>query len=613
MSRRTTLLVAMLAMLFTAPPAAAAASCRGARPSALRFTRHVGRTVGTLRWRAPRHAGRHPRYRVLRNGRVLGQTTHRAMRIAVRLGRMQRFAVIPLTAGGRASRCGAVARIRMSYRVPGTPLDLVVLGSERGLRVAWRRGARGDGKLAGYRLLRDGATIGQTSATSWALPASANRTYRFAVAAVDTRGHMSKPSRPVTIVTGHKPPAPPVDVQVVPVSASALGVTWTPTAVDAGRVAGYRVMRNGAIARQVQGTSYVLDDLFPSTDYTIAVVAVDSLGYASAPSRSVLARTQDPIPTSGHAQAFVLASTYGSFADFMAHYRQIGVIYPTDYDCTADAALEGGDDPLVTRWAQARKVEVLPRINCQRSAVIHQILTDAPTRAAWLDRLTRLAADVGYDGISIDFEAGPASDRAALSSFVDDLAARLHADGRKLSICVSPKTHESLTHPRAGIFDYAHLAQSADWVFVMAWGLHWSTSAPGAQDDITWTKQVADYVATMPDPAKFVYGTNLYAMDWPAGGGTSHPGTAYEHGDIVPRLPGLGATVTLDTTSDAYHATYTDGDGVGHDVWFPQYDTIGDRMRAARQDGLGGVGFWRLGREDQRLWSDALLAPGAAW
>ena len=64
------------------------------KPSGLTFTRRVGTTSGVLRWRAP--AGTR-RYRVLRNGKTVGQTRRRALRIAVRLDRSYRLAVVPLT------------------------------------------------------------------------------------------------------------------------------------------------------------------------------------------------------------------------------------------------------------------------------------------------------------------------------------------------------------------------------------------------------------------------------------------------------------------------------------------------------------------------------------
>src|SRR5262249_32694501 len=152
--------------------------------------------------------------------------------------------------------------------------------------------------------------------------------------------------------------------------------------------------------------------------------------------------------------------------------------------------------------------------NCQGTTKVHRILTDPTLRQVWLDQLVALAAAHGYDGISLDFEAGPASDREAFSTFVETLAPRLHAAGRRLTGAAWAKTRDSLTPPRVGTFDYPRLAQAADWVFVMAWGLHWSTSAPGAQDDATWVQGVADYVASLGQPQRFVYGTNLYAMDW---------------------------------------------------------------------------------------------------
>ncbi|HXE45852.1 MAG TPA: glycosyl hydrolase family 18 protein [Conexibacter sp.] len=601
-------LAAALAAAPTAPAPAAAASAHAcAKPAKLRFDRRTGRATGVLHWRGPRGARA---FRVLRNGRVVGQTRRHALRIAVRLGRRYRFTVVPL---GRGAQCPASRLLRVHYRAPGAPRHLVLAGDERQMRLSWQRGARGDGRLAGFRLLRGTTPVGQTRHTSWTLGAAPNRAYRFTVVAIDTRGHASRPSNAVTAIFGHVAPSAPQGVQALTVSDSAVGVQWSPSSAHAGRIAGYRVLRNGAVVGQVSGTSAVIGNLAPSSDYRFSVVAVDSLGYASAPSGAVTARTADPVPTGGHAQAYLLASTDQSFQDFQAHYRQIGVLYPTYFDCTADVTLGGRDDPLVTRWAQARKVLVLPRINCQETARVDRILTDPATRRQWLDGLTQLVADHGYDGLSIDFEAGPASDRDALSSFVADLAGRLHAAGKLLTIAVSPKTRDSLTHPRSGIFDYARLSQSADWVLVMVWGLHWSTSVPGAQDDASWAKGVADYVATLPLRQKFVYGTNLYAMDWPNGGGPSNAATAYQYGEIVPRLPQLGATTQLDPASDNYHATYTGADGAAHDVWYPDASTTGRRLQLAAADGFGGIALWRLGLEDQRLWNDPLLAPGAAW
>jgi hypothetical protein len=181
------------------------------------------------------------------------------------------------------------------------------------------------------------------------------------------------------------------------VSDSEIGAQWQASTVGAGRIVGYRVLRDGVVVQQVRATSTVLSNLAASTDYRLSVVAVDGLGYQSAPSAPAMVRTQDPVPTSGHAHAYLLATTDQSFADFRAHYRQIGYVYPTYFDCTSDLGLKGQDDPLVTRWAQARSVQVLPRVNCQGTTKVHRMLTDQATRDRWLDDMESLAVGKGDD------------------------------------------------------------------------------------------------------------------------------------------------------------------------------------------------------------------------
>ena len=137
----------------------------------------------------------------------------------------------------------------------------------------------------------------------------------------------------------------------------------------------------------------------------------------------------------------------------------------------------------------------------------------------------------GYDGINIDFENGPATDRDALTAFVSELAAQLHAIGKDLSVEVSAKFQHTTTG-RSGLYDYEALGAAADHVFVMNWGWHWSTSAPGAPDDMEMCRRVADYVASMPNKERFVLATHMYGMDWPAGGGPAHTAAALEYADV---------------------------------------------------------------------------------
>jgi spore germination protein YaaH len=53
------------------------------------------------------------------------------------------------------------------------------------------------------------------------------------------------------------------------------------------------------------------------------------------------------------------------------------------------------------------------------------------------------------------------------------------------------------------------LSEAAETIFVMAWGIHWTTSGPGAQDDMDWWRRVVTYVVSIGRPSKFVMGMQL--------------------------------------------------------------------------------------------------------
>jgi spore germination protein len=273
----------------------------------------------------------------------------------------------------------------------------------------------------------------------------------------------------------------------------------------------------------------------------------------------------------------------------------------------ATGLVQGRDDPQITRFAKLRQVEVYARFDCQSAPVLHRILTEPALRGAWLATMAGAAVQYGYDGVNLDFESGAPADRAALSGFVSELAARLHAAGKKLAVDVSAKTADDPAHPRSGIYDYPALARAADVVFVMAWGIRWSTSAPGPIADMPWLRRIVSYVNTLPDRGRYVIGTPMYGMDWPRASGIGAPATALEWSDVALLAARAGVAPGYDPTAHETHFAYTDAAGTAHQVWASNAGAVLERMRLFRANGYG-IGVWRPGREDQAMWADPLLA-----
>jgi spore germination protein len=286
-----------------------------------------------------------------------------------------------------------------------------------------------------------------------------------------------------------------------------------------------------------------------------------------------------------------------------AHYRQIATVSPTYFHVDRNLSIAGQDDPLVTGWARLRGIDVEPRVESQDPAILHALLASDANRSDLVARISALVAENGYDGINIDFEAGAATDRPALTAFASQLAQTLHAQGAKLTMAVGAKTGATLTG-RAGFYDYPALAAVADRLFVMAWDLHWATSPSGPISDATWVAKIIKYVTTVPNFQRFTIGTQLYGFDWPAGA----KATPYEWDDMSAMLATLGAETIWDPVAQEPYFTYSDSAGVTHTAYYADARSVQGRLGQARAAGLG-VGLWRLGDEDQETWSIPSLTP----
>jgi spore germination protein len=70
----------------------------------------------------------------------------------------------------------------------------------------------------------------------------------------------------------------------------------------------------------------------------------------------------------------------------------------------------------------------------------------------------------------------------------------------------------------------------------------------------------------------------------------------------------LGAPVQWDAVAQEPYFTYTDAAHVQHTAYFATALSVQGRLGQARAAGLG-VGFWRLGDEDQETWNIPALTP----
>jgi spore germination protein YaaH len=226
------------------------------------------------------------------------------------------------------------------------------------------------------------------------------------------------------------------------------------------------------------------------------------------------------------------------------------------------------------------------------------ILATAQSRRRHVAAVADWCEQHGVDGVDVDWEALAASQRDRFSRFVEELARRLHTDGRQIAVDVYPKTREpgAWDGPRAQ--DWERLGKAVDQFRVMTYNYSGSWSSPGPLSPPAWMDDVLSFAETRVAPHKVVMGLGFYGRDWR---GDTTTDLVWDdvrriRADHDPK-PGRGDSAEL-------RLRYRRG-GARHTAYFPDAEAIDAKltMLLERHARIGGVYAWRMGQEDPAVWA----------
>jgi spore germination protein len=231
------------------------------------------------------------------------------------------------------------------------------------------------------------------------------------------------------------------------------------------------------------------------------------------------------------------------------------------------------------------------------SRIVERIITEPRLRDRHVQAVVALVERHGYAGVDIDYENLPAKDRAAFSAFIVQLAAALHARGKELSVDVFAKATNRGYDQRNLAQDYAAIGSAADQVRIMAYDLHWSSSAAGPVAPLNWVSAVLAYALTQIPKPKIVLGVPMYGYDWVGSTGTL---VSWLQAYQLARTHDAG--MHWDRQAQAPWFSYVSAQGQRHTVWFENAYSSSAKIALARKDGVGGVYLWLAGDEDDLIW-----------
>ena len=233
------------------------------------------------------------------------------------------------------------------------------------------------------------------------------------------------------------------------------------------------------------------------------------------------------------------------------------------------------------------------------------ILATPESRRRHVAALVALAVDKGYDGIDIDWEEVPPSERDRFSEFIEELAAALHDKQRLLSIAVFPKTSEPGQWDLQKPYDYARLGAAVDEFKIMTYSFSGPWGEPGPQMPLDWAGEVLTFAAGLVPPEKTYLGLPFYGFDW-----HGEATTAVHSDDVRALRARYHPQVRRDAASNEALMAFTDENGLEHVVYFQDRAAIAAKVKLVRSAhaGLAGVAAWELLDEDPGFWK--VIAEG---
>jgi chitodextrinase len=238
-------------------------------------------------------------YDVYKDGVFFGSTTSSTFAVSgLTASTTYSFTVKAKDAAGNASVASNTVSVTTLAPVVDTTAPTAPTLSASGTtltatNLSWS-GATDNVAVTGYDVYKDGALLGSTATTTYAVSGlTASTTYAFTVKAKDAAGNISVASNTVSVTTL----TPDTTAPTAP-TLSATGTTSTTTnlswtgATDNIAVTGYNVYRGTTLlGSTTTATTYAVTGLTASTAYTFYVQAKDAAGNVSAASNTVSVTT----------------------------------------------------------------------------------------------------------------------------------------------------------------------------------------------------------------------------------------------------------------------------------------------------------------------------------
>ncbi len=293
--------------------------------------------------------------------------------------------------------------------------------------------------------------------------------------------------------------------------------------------------------------------------------------------------------------------------DLVTNEDGLDVLSPTWFSLSdSEGTISNLADISYVNWAHEQGIQVWALLsnfgilsNSESAIITHDVLNSTIKREKLIKQLLALCALYKLDGINIDFENVPKEDGPAYVEFMKELGPYLNKQG----IIVSVDMY--VPAPWTAHYNRSEVAKSVDYVMVMAYDEHWSTSPEsGSVASIGFVEE--GIINTLKEVAKekIVLGLPYYTRIWAEqveAGLTVVSSKAYGMTRAYEILMENNAQIIWDDTVKQYYGTYI-LEGITYKCWLEEEKSIEEKLNLMQKYELAGIAGWKLGLEKPEIW-----------